>query len=129
MIELRVLGKRGAKWHKQQMESPPPPYWPNCPNRVASAVTKPQPSRVSPPKTVIAVNIAGAESSRGHPCQPRRVLYMSALVATRFNPILRTFYQRQIASGKPKKVAITAVMRKLIILLNHLLKSPRFKLA
>lgn len=59
----------------------------------------------------------------------RRVLYMAALVATQRNPILRTFYQRLRAKGKPAKVALTAVMRKLIILLNHLLKNPHFQLA
>ena len=59
----------------------------------------------------------------------RRVLYMAALVAARFNPILKAFYQRLLADGKPKKLALTAVMRKLIVLLNHLLKNPEFKLA
>ncbi len=58
-----------------------------------------------------------------------RVIYMAALVATRFNPILKTFYDRLVAAGKPKKVALVAVMRKLIVLLNHLLKNPQFKLA
>jgi len=54
---------------------------------------------------------------------------MSVFVATRFNPILKAFYQRLLAAGKPKKVALTAVMRKLVVLLNHLLKNPQFKLA
>lgn len=48
---------------------------------------------------------------------------------TRFNPILKAFYQRLVTTGKPKKVALTAVMRKLVVLLNHLLKKPQFKLA
>lgn len=59
----------------------------------------------------------------------RRVLYMAALVAAQRNPILRDFYQRLRAKGKPAKVALTAVMRKLITLLNHLLKYPHFLLA
>ena len=53
----------------------------------------------------------------------RRALYMAALVASRFNDTLRAFYQSLLARGKPKKVALTAIMRKLIILLNHSLKT------
>jgi transposase len=59
----------------------------------------------------------------------RLVLYMAAVVAARFNPILKAFYQRLVAAGKPKKVALTAIMRKLIVLLNYLLKKPDFMLA
>jgi transposase len=59
----------------------------------------------------------------------RCALYMAALSAARANPILRAFYQRLRAAGKPAKVALTAVMRKLFILLNHLLKNPSFQLA
>lgn len=71
----------------------------------------------------------GRRTIRGGRVQVRRVLYMAALVATRFNPILKAFYLRLVAAGKPKKVALTAVMRKLVVLLNHLLKNPEFKLA
>jgi len=59
----------------------------------------------------------------------RRVLYMAALTACRRNPILTVFYKRLREGGKPAKVALTAVMRKLIILLNRLLKNPHFTLA
>ena len=55
--------------------------------------------------------------------------YMCALVATRHNRILRAFYHRLIAAGKPPKVALTVVMRKLAVLMNHLLKYPEFLLA
>ncbi len=48
----------------------------------------------------------------------RAVLYMGALAATRCNPIIKTFYQRLIAAGKPQKVALTACMRKLLTILN-----------
>jgi transposase len=54
---------------------------------------------------------------------------MAATVAARFNPVLRDFYQRLLAAGKPKKLALTAVMRKLVTLLNHMLKNPDFALA
>jgi transposase len=56
----------------------------------------------------------------------RRTLYMAALVAARSNHHLKAFYQRLRTAGKPAKVALTAVMRKLIILMNHLLKNPNF---
>lgn len=49
-------------------------------------------------------------------------LYMPALVAARHNLILRNFYQRLRSNGKPHKVALTAVMRKLLLALNHTLK-------
>ena len=52
----------------------------------------------------------------------RAALYMAALVATRYNPVIRAFYQRLRAAGKPKKVALTACMRKLLTLLNAMLK-------
>ena len=48
----------------------------------------------------------------------RTALYMAALSATRHNPELRSFYLRLVDAGKPKKVALTATMRKLVILLN-----------
>ena len=52
----------------------------------------------------------------------RTALYMSTLVATRYNPVIRTFYHRLISAGKAKKVAITACMRKLLTILNTMLK-------
>lgn len=55
----------------------------------------------------------------------RQALYMPALVAIRFNPDMKTKYQALIAAGKPPKVAITAIMRKLAILANALLHGQR----
>ena len=55
----------------------------------------------------------------------RQALYMPALVACRFNPDLKANYDRLKAAGKPPKVAITAIMRKLIVLANALLKNNR----
>jgi transposase len=52
----------------------------------------------------------------------RRVLYMATLAATRFNPQIRKFYQRLLAAGKQKKVALVAALRKLVVLLNTLIK-------
>jgi transposase len=53
----------------------------------------------------------------------RAVLYMAALVATRRNPIIRRFYQRLLATGKPKKLALTACMRKLLTILNAMMRT------
>lgn len=52
----------------------------------------------------------------------RPVLHMAALVAARWNPVLRSFYERLRAAGKPPKVALTAVARKLLVLLNAMLR-------
>lgn len=52
----------------------------------------------------------------------RAVLYMATLVATRWNAVIRSFYQRLIAAGKAKKAALTACMRKLLTILNVILK-------
>lgn len=53
----------------------------------------------------------------------RAMLFMGTLVASRFNPVIRTFYQRLRAAGKPKKVALVACMRKLLIILNAMLRT------
>ena len=53
---------------------------------------------------------------------------MAALVAARYNPVLRPFYQRLRATGKPAKLALVALMRKLAELANLLLKSPSVEL-
>ena len=72
---------------------------------------------------------AGKRYISGGRSEVRRGLYMAALSASRSNHLLKPFFQRLIAAGKPAKVAITAVMRKLIVLMNHLLKNPNFSLA
>jgi len=53
----------------------------------------------------------------------RAALYMAALVAARRNPAIRTFYQRLVAAGKPPKLALTACMRKLLTMLNAMVKT------
>ena len=57
--------------------------------------------------------------------QVRAALYMAALVATRCNPALKEFYQRLCQAGKPKKVALTACMRKLLTILNAMVRDHR----
>jgi transposase len=53
----------------------------------------------------------------------RRMLYMGALVAIRFNATIKAFYERLCAAGKPKKVAIIACMHKLLIIMNAMIKN------
>ena len=53
----------------------------------------------------------------------RSVLYMAALAAKKFNPVIRKFYERLIQQGKEKKVALTACMRKLLVILNAMMHS------
>jgi transposase len=55
----------------------------------------------------------------------RRALYMAAVSASRYNPVLAPFYQQLIGRGKPTKVALTAVMRKLVEHANRLLAQPQ----
>ena len=53
----------------------------------------------------------------------RAVLYMAALVATKRNALIRAFYQRLLAAGKPKKLALVACMRKLLTILNVMVRT------
>ena len=55
----------------------------------------------------------------------RAALYMSVLSATRYNPVLHSFYQRLLANGKAKKVALVACMRRLLTILNAIIKNQR----
>ena len=68
---------------------------------------------------------SGRAAIRGGRHHLRRALYMPALVACRFNPDLKAKYDQLINAGKPPKVAITAVMRKLLILANALIRDGR----
>jgi transposase len=65
----------------------------------------------------------GRRAIAGGRFEVRNKLYMCAMVAARTNPVFREFYQRLIARGKPKKLALVAVMRKLIVTLNAMLKN------
>lgn len=62
---------------------------------------------------------------KGGRANVRQALYMPAIVVMRFNPVLKTKYEKLIAAGKPPKKAITAIMRKLIILANALIRDDR----
>lgn len=66
--------------------------------------------------------LRGKRTIWGGRAQVRAVLYMAAVVAARCNPVIRAFYQRLQAAGKAKKVALTACMRKLLTILNAMMK-------
>ncbi len=65
----------------------------------------------------------GRRSVWGGRADVRNMLYMCAVVASRFNPAIKSFYQHLKEKGKPSKVALTACMRKLLIILNSIMKS------
>ena len=67
----------------------------------------------------------GKKTIRGGRVMARNILYMASVSAVRWNLDLKVFYERLRKAGKPFKVAITAVMRKLLILANTLLKEGR----
>ncbi|MFA5688059.1 MAG: transposase [Kiritimatiellales bacterium] len=71
----------------------------------------------------------GQRHIHGGRAEVRHALYMCAMSVRRSNPILKEFYERLIASGKKKKVALIAVARKLIVLANRLLADPGFQLS
>jgi transposase len=52
----------------------------------------------------------------------RKALFMGAMVAARYNPVLKAFYERLLAAGKPKKVVLIAVARKLLTILNAIVR-------
>jgi transposase len=67
----------------------------------------------------------GKRFIRGGRASLRQALYMPALVAVRFNSDLKAKYEALRIAGKPPKVALTAIMRKLVILANALVRDPR----
>ncbi len=66
--------------------------------------------------------LRGRRSIWGGRAQVRAALYMGALVGVRFNPALKRFYERLLVAGKPKKVALTACMHKLLTILNSMIR-------
>ena len=71
----------------------------------------------------------GVRRIGGGRAHARKTLYMAALVASRANPVQRARYQALLLRGKPKKVALVALMRQLIVHMNFLLKEPPLALA
>lgn len=67
--------------------------------------------------------LRGKRAVWGGRAHVRSILYMAALVASRRNPVIRALYERLCAAGKPKKLALVAAMRKLLIILNSMLRN------
>ena len=67
----------------------------------------------------------GRRTTWGGRARVRAVVYMEALVAARRNPVVREFYQRLLAAGKPKKLTLTACTRKLLTMLNSMVKTGK----
>ena len=70
--------------------------------------------------------LRGKRTVWGGRSRVRAALYMGALVGSRRNPVIRDFYLRLLAAGKPKKVALVACMRKLLVILNAILKDRTY---
>lgn len=69
--------------------------------------------------------LRGRRTISGGRATVRSVLYMSCVACLRFNPVIRSFYERLRAAGKPAKVALTACMHKLLTILNSMVKTER----
>lgn len=92
----------------------------------------PELGRLSPKEISALVGVApmnresgswrGKRRIRGGRMSVRTALYMASLSATRFNPAIKAFYQRLLAQGKHKKVALTACIHKLLIMLNAMIR-------
>ena len=70
-------------------------------------------------------NRKGRRRVQGGRFEIRRVLYMATLTATRYNPVIRAFYERLKAAGKLPKVALVACMRKLLTMLNAMVRTGK----
>jgi transposase len=67
--------------------------------------------------------LRGKRTIWGGRARIRTALYMAALVASRHNPVIKAFYERLLSKGKAKKVALTACMHKLVVILNAMVKT------
>ncbi len=99
-----------------------PCSWPRCPNWDSSTVREVAALVGVAPFNRDSGKLRGKRAIFGGRRAVRHGLYMAALVAALHNPILRAFYLRLRAAGKPPKLALTATMRKLLIVLNSALK-------
>ena len=98
----------------------------------------PELGQIESPQLAALIGVApfAHESGRRHRCRHvrggratvRHVLYMAAVAAIRHNPVLRQFYLHLVAAGKRKKIALVAVMRKMLHVLNRLVADPLFVL-
>lgn len=99
------------------------------------AIDLPELGRLGPKEIAALVGVApfnrDSGRRRGRRCvwggrsKVRTALYMATLAATRCNPVIRAFYQRLLGAGKARKVALTACMRKLLIIMNAIVRDGR----
>ena len=92
----------------------------------------PEPGRLNGREIAALVGVAPLNRDSGQHRGPRRVwggrasvrmmLYMATVTATRHNPAIRAFYTRLCRRGKPRKVALVAAMRKLLLILNAVVR-------
>ena len=71
----------------------------------------------------------GRRRIMGGRAEVRRSLYMAAVAALRYNPTIKSFYDRLIDAGKPPKLALTACMRKILVILNAMMKNRSYWIA
>jgi transposase len=106
------------------------------PNTCASVIAfMPELGRVSNARAAKLAGLAPLNNDSGNSRGKRSIwggrklvrcaLYMATLSAVRFNPVIKAFYQRLLAAGKPKKVALVACMRKLLTILNAMVRSGK----
>ncbi|MFN4180269.1 MAG: transposase, partial [Armatimonadota bacterium] len=102
---------------------------------VTLLVKLPELGRVSHKKIAKLVGVApmseesgkrkGKRKIKGGRGEVRAALYMATLVAIRFNPVIREYYERLLSRGKAKKAAMVACMRKMLIILNAMMRDKR----
>ena len=102
--------------------SPPPRCWPICPTSASSPRARPHGATGLAPINDDSGKKRGPRHVEAGRREIRRCLYMAAVVAASFNPVLRDFAARLKARGYPFKYVITAVMRKLVVILNAVLR-------
>jgi transposase len=108
-----------------------PRHWPRAVGHAtgrAAGTRGAQPARIAKLVGIAPLNDdsgkrSGARHIHGERAEVRVVLYMATLTATRVNPVIKAFYQQLRARGKAQKVALTAAMRKLLIILNAMVKT------
>jgi len=128
---LKALIERSPVWRdREQLLSSTPGVGPVLATTLLADV--PELGRLNRKEIAALVGVAplhrdsgtlqGKRTVWGGRASVRAVLYMAALVASRKNPRIRAFYERLCAAGKPPKVALTACMRKLLTILNAMVK-------
>jgi len=129
--EIEQLQKNNATWQKQSaLLQSAPGVGPVMSSTLLGYL--PEMGRLTGKEIAALVGVApfnrdsgqlrGRRAIWGGRARVRAVLYMSTVSALRYNEVIEKFYQRLIAAGKPKKVAIVACMRKLLVILNAMIK-------